>query len=146
MRKRKIYFLFAIGLILIPIAGLTFSLPYIFNTSKGTIEVNWGNPTGLKLNGVSKGDKIDLTYSAEIEVNVFLLTKDEANEFRSPSMYKDPLPQPLMSGVNGTLKIEIAENGDYELLFLPDGIFNTFEVDYEVERYIKKEISIYVPS
>jgi hypothetical protein len=146
MKRSMIYVIFIIALMLLPPSGLSFLSPFIFNNSKGTIEVNWGNPTGLKLNSVLKGDKIKLLYNSDMEINVYLLTKDQASEFRAPSIYKDPLPEPLISGNNGTLEIEFTEAGDYELLFLPDRVFNTFEVEYEIERFIKKEISIYILS
>ena len=146
MRRKLIFVLFITGVILIPLAGLSFSMPYLFNSSKGTIEVDWGNPTGLKFNGLSKGDNLKISYTSEIEVNLYLLTEDQANEFRAPIFYKEPLPDPLIKGTNGSIEIDIAEDGDYELLFLPDEVFDTFKVDYELERYLKKEISIYILS
>lgn len=143
MKKGPIYALFIIGIILLPITFLTFSYPYIFNSSHGAIEVNWANPTGLKLNDVTKGDKIEISYGSEINVSMYMLTREEANEFRSPSFYKEPLPEPLISGKNATVELEIEENGDYELLFLPDEPSRTFDVDYDLKRDLKGEKAIY---
>jgi hypothetical protein len=92
---------------------------------------------------VTKGDKIEISYRSEINVSMYMLTREEANEFRSPSFYKEPLPESLINGKNATVELEIEENGDYELLFLPDEPSRTFDVDYDLKRDLKVEKAIY---
>lgn len=144
MRRSLIYTLFVIGLILLPLSVFTFLIPYLFNSSEGTIEVNWANPMGLKMNNLEEGDGMKVSYQAEINVSLYLLTREEANEFRAPHFYKDPLPDPISEGSNGTVEIDIQDRGDYELLFLPKEPFNTFNVDYDLERDLNRERTVFI--
>lgn len=143
MRRKILYSVLLLGLFLLPISGLTMASPFIFNSTEGTLEVNWANPVGLKFVHLEEGDRLDLTYSSTINVSIYFLRRERANEFRSPSFYKDQLPEPMISGRSGSIKIEVEDEGDYEILFLPEEASNTFKVEYSLKRSLQREILVY---
>jgi hypothetical protein len=132
-----------VGVILLPISFITGIIPLLNNTSEGVLDVNWANPVGIKVNRLSEGDKLNITYQSNLNVSLYLITREEANEFRSPEYYKDPLPQPVVSGKNGSADLSIIRDGDFEILFLPNEASTTFKVNYAIDRDIKSERQVF---
>ncbi|MGA1819519.1 MAG: hypothetical protein ACMUHU_00770 [Thermoplasmatota archaeon] len=130
-------FLAAIMVILVPV---------LLSDLEGSIEVNWANPVGIQMKGLQKGDSFEVEYSSDINVSLYLLTDDQANEYRSPALYKDPLPDPLVTDREGSVTVHIEEDGDYEILFLPEEPARTFTVDYKVDRSLVMERSAFLIS
>lgn len=142
--SRRVYIsLMIFGLLLILLSVIVLIIPFTFSTSEGSIEVNWANPVGIKINGLSKEDSLDISYNADLNVSLYLLTRREAEEYRSPLFYKDPLPDPIQTGRNGSVDIKIEKNGDYELLFLPEEPSTSFKVNYTIDRDIQREKQVY---
>jgi hypothetical protein len=143
MNKRVYTSILVFGLLFIILSVIVLIIPFTFNRSEGSIDVNWANPVGIKIDGLRKGDSLDLTYNAELNVSMYLLTRKEAEEYRSPLFYKEPLPDPIFKGRNGSLEIEIEKGGDYEILFLPEEPSTTFKLNYTIDRDIQREKQVY---
>ena len=142
--KTVIYtIIIVVGIILLPISFYTGIIPLLNNSSEGVLDVNWANPVGIKVNSLSQGDKLNITYRSDLNVSLYLITREEANGFRSPDLYKDPLPQPVVSGKNGSADLSVTRDGDFEILFLPNEASTTFKVNYTIDRDIKSERQVY---
>ncbi|MGA1866384.1 MAG: hypothetical protein ACMUFK_02820 [Thermoplasmatota archaeon] len=137
---------YVIGIVMVPVSILISVYPILFNEIDGTIDVNWAAPVGIKMDRLSKGDRFDIDYSSEINVSLYLLTSRQANQYRSPFFYKEPLPEPISVGDQGSIEVVINESGDYELLFLPNEPSMTFTVEYELQRSIFRERIMFILS
>jgi len=146
MSKRSAVILMVSGGVFLLAGVLALLVPFFLNDIEGTIEVNWANPVGIQMKNLQKGDRFDIQYSSEANVSLYLLTDDQANEYRSPAMDKQPLPDPLFTGREGKVDVRIEKDGDYEVLFLPDEPARVFKVDYKVDRSLVRERSIFIIS
>ena len=144
MRNRVSIVLLISGILLLILSVGTILLPFIASDVSGTIEVNWANPVGIKMDDLREGDSFDLTYRSDINVSLYFISREQANEYRSPSLNKKPLPQPIISGDEGEVDISVETDGDYELLFLAEEPARTFEVDYEMDRSLPRERAIFI--
>ncbi|MFW3146740.1 MAG: hypothetical protein ACMUIE_08020 [Thermoplasmatota archaeon] len=134
-----------IGISLILLTPLPIFMVTRERTLKGSLEPHWSSPKGIRLSDAREGDDFTIEYSASENVSVYLLTKDQADEMRSPRFYKEPLPTPLFEGNNCKLKTEFGSSGDYEIVFLPvDGSFD-FNVDYRISG-LRTDNTIYIIS
>lgn len=146
MSRRSTIILTVSGSVFLLAGILTLLVPFLLSDLEGTLEVNWANPVGIQMKNLQKGDRFDIEYSSETNVSLYLLTDDQANQYRSPAMDKDPLPDPLMTGKEGEVEVTIEKNGDYEVLFLPEEPARTFTVDYNVDMSLTRERSIFIIS
>lgn len=118
---------------------LAFSFPYIKAKEEGTINIHWSNPKGLRLNGLEKGDKIHLEYKADSNLSVYLLTEDEADDYRRPLFYRTDLPSPEFTGKEGEFTIDIDKDADYEIMFLNGSFTTDHEVKYTLITSTQRE-------
>lgn len=140
------YSLIIIIVALIMIIGSFFPLIDIFTDDEmeGTLEPNWANPTGVQLKDVVPHSSIELNYNATEIVMIYLVTIDQAIEYRSPKWEKTPLPEPVHVSSEGDVRISFGNDTDYEILVLPeDGSFD-FEFSYSVQGIEKDETSSYL--
>lgn len=101
---------------------------------EGQMEVNVTYPKGISLRNMKEGRSLDLRYSSEFELSVYLLTEDQANDLRQPSYFKDPdLPPSLHTGREGSIKIEIERPGTYELMLYNESFTRNVIVDYGLD-------------
>lgn len=131
--KRYIWILRIIALIML-IAAIFPLISIVFGeTMRGSIEPNWANPTGIQIKEAAGGTECDLSFTSSEIVSVFLIRLDHAREYRSPSMKKEPLPDPVLESAEGSTVLRFPEDDDYEILVLPvDGSFD-FTFDYEIK-------------
>ncbi|MBN1389935.1 MAG: hypothetical protein JXA22_04765 [Candidatus Thermoplasmatota archaeon] len=134
------------GILLFLTSIFTSAYPFIFDEVDGKIDVNWTDPVGIRMNRLSKGDVIILEFRSEVNINLYLLTFEQAREYRSPVLYKEPLPQSLACGKEGKVNITIEKNGDYELLFIPGEPLTsfTYRVDYRMHVSLLREILLFL--
>ena len=144
MNKPLIISLLVIGILLIPVSLFVITKPYRLEPSKGEIEINWANPVGVKLNDLKKNDELTMTYISDINTSVYFITRDQAHHHRSPSIYKDPLPDPVMTGKNGSIDVTVLRDDDYEFLFLPEEPSRIFNVEYSLDRDLMREKQVYI--
>ncbi len=132
------------------------AFPFIFNRTDGTLKIDILEPVGIQIDDLWKNDDIIIDFRSEIPMEVYFLTRDEANEYRSPTFYKSPLPDPIFVGSSGRIIIEIPKKDDYEILFIPgmnlsetseindtnpgNADLSRVKVDYEMERHVMREI------
>lgn len=141
IRRTKVV-LISIIVILIIFSILSFIFPYVKQPQKGDLKVNWSAPRGLLLNDMRDGDSIDLEFSSDEELDIYLITRQQGNEFRSPSFYKDPLPDPIYTGAEGELHIEIDSDADYELLLWNQSLTSSIDIEYSILKDSQKERNI----
>lgn len=137
---------FMVGIVMVPLSIFTSIYPVLFDEIDGKIDVNWAAPAGIKLDGLRKGDRFEIGYSSDINVSLYLLTSRQANDYRSPLFYKEPLPEPIAMGKRGSAEVEINDSGDYELLFLAREPSTTFTVEYGLQRSIFRERTMFILS
>jgi hypothetical protein len=109
---------------------------------KGQMNLEWSMPKGLRFSNLKDGDRMDIEYNADTELSVYILKQDQADEFRSPSFYKDPLPEPVYTGKNGDITVDIEDDGDYEVLFFNESFSSDHEVKYTVRTHFRKDTRI----
>lgn len=101
---------------------------------EGQTEVNVTYPRGISLRNMKEGRSIDLRYSSEYELGVYLLTEAQADDLRRPSFFQDPdLPPSIHNGREGSINIEIERSGTYELMFYNESFTRNVMVDYALD-------------
>ncbi|MDG6224390.1 MAG: hypothetical protein QCI82_02635 [Candidatus Thermoplasmatota archaeon] len=122
---------------------LTLSLTAVSMTSQrrqGQIEVNVTYPKGISLNNIKEGRTLHLEYISEYEIGVYLLGRQEAEDLRRPSFFKDiELPPSLHKGKEGSISFKIDGDGDYELMFYNDSFTKNVLVEYELDMGMRIE-------
>ena len=123
----KLYIALAI-LLLLPI---TILFPEFSGNFDRTLDVPADETgyRGLRLNDMRSGDKVDISYRSNADLRMYLLTREEADHFRSITFEEKILGKPITSGYRGEENIEIDEEGDYEMVFWND----TFPLGTQVE-------------
>ncbi len=129
-----------LGAVIFILGSAIMIVPHLMEPREGSLRINPSSPSGIRAPYMVKGDRIDLRYSSDDELSVYLLTADEANGVRSPSYYKDPLPSPIHTGRKGDIAIEIEEKGDYEILLWNESWRTVHDVEYTVDIHSSKDI------
>ena len=147
MRKRRIGAVVIVATIIILLmALLAFTFPYIKRPIDGSLEVSWARPKGIRFNGMSQGDVIHLRYTCDNDIGIYLLDQDHAEEYRSPLYEKRPLPDPVYTGHEGDISIVVDSGGDKELLFWNESNRAAHRVQYSISTKMKLERNISVIS
>lgn len=126
------------AIVVISMCSFIFSFYNIQN--KGTLDINWSTPKGIRYQRLLEGDRIEISFSSDENLSVYLLSFEEAEEYRSARMYKDPLPQPIFAGKRGEITIIIKKEGDYELLFWNESFSSDHRLDYEIHIYSRDRV------
>jgi len=142
----------AVSVILLVCSIFAIVYPFIFNTTQGEIEVHQSPPVGIQINNLADGDRLELEYNADRPVEVYFIRRSLADEYRSPRMDKEPLPEPVYTGSEGKLTLHVQYKGDHEIFFLPDIERSVSEdpegnivsmviiIEYSLERSVRREI------
>lgn len=132
MNERVPVVLIVIGIIMLISSIIPLILLIKDNDFHGRIEPNWANPTGIQISDIPDGTVAEFEYSATEKVYIYLLSREQALNYRSPEYYKEPLPDPIDINNSGKVSLSFTKGGDYEILVLPfDGTFD-FECSYTI--------------
>lgn len=137
--------------ILVTTALLSFSIfAFIFPTVKPPLEgeftIKWSRPSGLRFDDLKRDDTLKIHFECDLSVGIYLLPKATAEEFRSPSFYKEPLPPPNFVEKEGDILITVTEDGDYELLFWNESFTSDHTIKYSIRTHLHKDFTISIIS
>jgi len=103
------------------------------NVRSGSLKISVTGTRGVWLGHLVRGSVVTGSYQADSALKVYLLTDQEAEEWRDPSYYHEiELPEPMATGRNGSFKIRIDESGSYEVLFWNESFNKNHDVSYRI--------------
>jgi hypothetical protein len=143
MKVKYVFTMIFISILLLGGSILSFTYPVLKWDIEGTLDVAWSNPKGVRFNDLSKGDTMTVTFDCTSdEIGVYLLSQEQADEFRSPAFYKDPLPPPEILLKEGSVELEIPKDGDWEVLFWNESFTTDKEIEYSIDTDFRKDRTI----
>lgn len=136
----KLYIALAI-LLLLPI---TILFPEFSGNFDRTLDVPADETgyRGLRFNDMRSGDNVDISYRSNADLRMYLMTREEADEFRRITFEEKILGEPITSGYMGEENIEIDENGDYEMIFWNETFPLGTQVECEGQIHRQKDVNI----
>jgi len=128
-----LYVFFITGIILL-------ALPYtIFSTTeyKRKVTVESERPDGSRIPNLKEGDEIEVSYSAEAPVEVFVVEAWVAEEYKAhQAKYnfwgEDILGEPAHVGRSGHFRVSTNSSGDWTVFFRNDTTSRGINVTYTV--------------
>lgn len=146
MRDFRKIAVFLSCLFLLILSLFAFLFPVYKPPLEGELTIKWSRPSGIQLNDLRENDRLDIWFRSDADVSVYLITREQADELRSPSYYKDPLPAPLITDIEGEVEVKIEEDGDFEILFWNGSFRRDHRVEYSVDTRLGKDLTISIVS
>lgn len=146
MISRRTFIFILVTTILLSFSLFVFIFPTIKPPLEGEITIKWSRPSGVRFDDLKMDDTLEVQFECDLPVGIYLLPKATAEDLRSPSYYKEPLPPPYMTEKEGKIKIEVREDGDYELLFWNESFTRDHTIKYSIKTHLQKEVTISIIS
>jgi hypothetical protein len=129
-------------LFLLILSIFAFLFPVYKPPLEGELTVKWSRPSGIQFNDLREGDRLEIWFRSDADVGIYLITHEQADEFRSPSYYKDPLPEPLITDIEGDVEITIEKDGDFEILFWNESFTRDHRIEYRIDSRLSRDLTI----